>query len=47
MQDAFICDAVRTPIGRYGGGLAGMRADDGMSAAAVALAGLERAIAVA
>ncbi|TMG85415.1 MAG: 3-oxoadipyl-CoA thiolase [Betaproteobacteria bacterium] len=28
MQDAFICDAVRTPIGRYGGGLAGMRADD-------------------
>jgi acetyl-CoA acyltransferase len=28
MQDAFICDAVRTPIGRYGGGLAGVRADD-------------------
>lgn len=28
MQDAFICDAVRTPIGRYGGGLAGIRADD-------------------
>jgi acetyl-CoA acyltransferase len=28
MQDAFICDAVRTPIGRYGGGLAGMRTDD-------------------
>ena len=26
--DAFICDAVRTPIGRYGGALAGVRADD-------------------
>jgi acetyl-CoA acyltransferase len=28
MTDAFICDAVRTPIGRYGGALAGVRADD-------------------
>ena len=28
MSDAFICDAVRTPIGRYGGALAGVRADD-------------------
>lgn len=28
MIDAFICDAVRTPIGRYGGGLASVRADD-------------------
>ncbi|ODT59193.1 MULTISPECIES: 3-oxoadipyl-CoA thiolase [Paracoccus] len=28
MQDAFICDAVRTPIGRYGGALAQVRADD-------------------
>ena len=28
MNDAFICDAVRTPIGRYGGALAGVRADD-------------------
>jgi 3-oxoadipyl-CoA thiolase len=27
-MDAFICDAVRTPIGRYGGGLAQVRADD-------------------
>ena len=27
-QDAFICDAVRTPIGRYGGALASVRADD-------------------
>jgi 3-oxoadipyl-CoA thiolase len=28
MVDAFICDALRTPIGRYGGGLASVRADD-------------------
>ncbi len=28
MSEAFICDAVRTPIGRYGGGLARVRADD-------------------
>jgi 3-oxoadipyl-CoA thiolase len=28
MTDAFICDAVRTPIGRYGGSLAQVRADD-------------------
>ncbi len=28
MGDAFICDAVRTPIGRYGGALASVRADD-------------------
>ena len=27
-QQAFICDAVRTPIGRYGGTLAGIRTDD-------------------
>ena len=25
---AFICDAVRTPIGRYGGALSSVRADD-------------------
>jgi len=28
MAEAFICDAVRTPIGRYAGALAGVRADD-------------------
>jgi len=28
MREAFICDAVRTPIGRYGGSLAKVRADD-------------------
>ncbi|MDR2189086.1 MAG: 3-oxoadipyl-CoA thiolase [Azonexus sp.] len=28
MTEAFICDAIRTPIGRYGGALAAVRADD-------------------
>jgi 3-oxoadipyl-CoA thiolase len=28
MTEAFICDAIRTPIGRYGGALAHIRADD-------------------
>ena len=28
MQEAFICDALRTPIGRYGGALATVRPDD-------------------
>src|SRR6476661_8041192 len=28
MPDAFICDAVRTPIGRYAGALAKVRTDD-------------------
>jgi acetyl-CoA acyltransferase len=28
MRDAFICDAIRTPVGRYGGGLATVRTDD-------------------
>jgi acetyl-CoA acetyltransferase len=27
-SEAFLCDAVRTPIGRYGGALAQVRADD-------------------
>lgn len=27
-MDAFICDAIRTPIGRYGGALSSIRADD-------------------
>ena len=27
-DQAYICDAVRTPFGRYGGSLASMRADD-------------------
>ncbi|CAJ0850919.1 3-oxoadipyl-CoA thiolase [Ralstonia pickettii] len=28
MTEAFICDAIRTPIGRYGGSLSAVRADD-------------------
>ena len=28
MSDAFICDAIRTPVGRYGGGLSKVRTDD-------------------
>ncbi len=28
MTDVFICDAIRTPVGRYGGGLSSIRADD-------------------
>mgnify|MGYP000225468615 CR=1 FL=1 len=28
MRDVFICDYVRTPIGRYGGGLSSVRTDD-------------------
>jgi acetyl-CoA acyltransferase len=27
-MDAYICDAIRTPIGRYGGGLSSIRTDD-------------------
>ncbi len=37
MTEALICDAIRTPIGRYGGVLAGVRTDD---LAAVPLAAL-------
>ena len=37
MSEAFVCDAVRTPIGRYGGALSAVRADD---LAAIPLAGL-------
>jgi 3-oxoadipyl-CoA thiolase len=28
MRDAYICDALRTPIGRYGGALSSLRTDD-------------------
>src|SRR6201987_2692223 len=28
MNDVFICDALRTPFGRYAGALASVRADD-------------------
>ncbi len=39
MSEALICDAIRTPIGRYGGLLAGVRTDD---LAAIPLAALMR-----
>jgi len=39
MTEAFICDAVRTPIGRYGGVLSGVRTDD---LAAIPIAALMR-----
>ena len=38
MTQAYICDAIRTPIGRYGGALASIRPDD---LAAVPLAALK------
>ena len=28
MADAYICDYIRTPIGRFGGALSSVRADD-------------------
>jgi 3-oxoadipyl-CoA thiolase len=28
MSDVYICDAIRTPVGRYGGGLSSVRPDD-------------------
>lgn len=28
MRDVYICDYIRTPIGRYGGSLSSVRADD-------------------
>jgi acetyl-CoA acetyltransferase len=28
MTHAFICDAIRTPFGRYGGALSSVRTDD-------------------
>ena len=37
MQEVFICDGVRTPIGRYGGSLSSIRTDD---LAAISLAAL-------
>ena len=37
MNQAFICDAVRTPFGRYGGALSSVRTDD---LAAIPLAAL-------
>ena len=39
MEAAYICDAIRTPIGRYGGALASVRTDD---LAAIPVAALVR-----
>lgn len=38
MSEAFICDGIRTPIGKYGGGLSGVRTDDLAALALRALA---------
>ena len=37
MTDVFICDGIRTPVGRYGGSLASVRTDDLAAIAIVAL----------
>ena len=39
MTEVFICDYIRTPIGRFGGGLASVRADDLGAVPLAALAG--------
>ena len=44
MNEAFICDFVRTPIGRYEGGLAAMRTDDLAATAIGRLAAKNRSI---
>ncbi|GIT72838.1 MAG: hypothetical protein Ct9H300mP28_26520 [Pseudomonadota bacterium] len=28
MEEAYLCDGIRTPVGRYGGVLSGIRSDD-------------------
>ena len=45
MADAFICDCIRTPIGRYGGSLSSIRADD-LAASVVDLDDSERCAAI-
>jgi acetyl-CoA acyltransferase len=44
MTEAYICDAVRTPIGRYGGALAAVRTDDLAAAPLQALMQRNRAV---
>ena len=39
MRDAFVCEGVRTPVGRYGGGLSSVRADRLRGRAAACAAG--------
>ena len=44
METAYICDAVRTPIGRYGGALASVRTDDLAAIPIAALVERNRAV---
>jgi 3-oxoadipyl-CoA thiolase len=44
VSEAFVCDAVRTPIGRYGGTLASVRADDLAAAPLRALVARNRGV---
>ena len=44
MEAAYICDAVRTPIGRYGGALASVRTDDLAAVPISALLGRNRSV---
>ena len=44
MSEAFICDFVRTPIGRFEGGLSRVRPDD-LAAVAIIYLNLESAVA--
>ena len=37
MNEAFICDAVRTPVGRYGGALSGVRTASQMKASVIGI----------
>lgn len=44
MTEAFICDAIRTPVGRYGGALSPVRADDLAAVPIAALMGRNAAV---
>ncbi|MBV9888970.1 MAG: 3-oxoadipyl-CoA thiolase [Acidobacteria bacterium] len=44
MENAYICDAIRTPIGRYGGMLSAVRADDLAAIPIAALVGRNRGV---
>jgi 3-oxoadipyl-CoA thiolase len=44
MQSAYICDGIRTPIGRYGGALASVRTDDLAAIPIEALMGRNRSV---
>ena len=44
MTEAFVCDYVRTPIGRFAGALSGVRADDLAAIPLKALAGRNKGL---